>query len=866
MATTLSSGAAAELPIRSQSVRTRRPPTTSRPEPPLPRSESTNRAEASRPHRRSSQRSASGATTAATTTTTTSTATSSRHHPHPSQQQQQQYHHQQQPDMSAAAAAPHGHASAGDDHRNGADAGVSTHRSATGTTKQRYRTVIPAPSGNYAFIKTIGQGSMGKVKLAKKEGTNELVACKIIERVSPDDGRQSREEREKADAAREDRNAREAAIVSLLNHQYICGLRDNLRTRWHWYMLFEYVNGGQMLDYIISHGKLKEKQARKFARQIASAVDYCHRNSIVHRDLKIENILISKTGDIKIIDFGLSNLFSPEEDRKLKTYCGSLYFAAPELLQARPYTGPEVDVWSFGVVLFVLVCGKVPFDDQYMPALHQKIKKGAVDYPNWLSSECKHLISRMLVTDPKQRATMQEVMNHPWMLKGYNGPPDNYLPRREPLTLPLDPEVISQMTGFKFGPPEYITAELTKRIKSPKYQAAVRRLEKERERPEPIAKDAEKKRGFGFDFYKRRNSVTSKDKLTAASSEGLSLGDDPLNAFDPLISIYYLVREKLERERNHVYIDLQQPSKAQQPPPSSSQTVMPVPPSPVIRPKEKHSLADIVPPQPVHNAEPRSRQRTRSHSEDQPREPIQGGLLSPDMVPAKKESTAAGILRRLSTRDRRKEPPATASSTDGKPPIRGSMSMRAKSLGHARRESIQMRRAKREAEAAAQQAQPQTTEPQRSYQSHHHSVREETDAELVDSDIRGETSGGSNERLEPEDPDLVKPVFLKGIFSVSTTSTKPLSEIRADIKRVLRVLGVEFNEIKGGFSCRHTPSINHAERQPTVMTEGGNEIEFEILIVKVPIVSLHGVQFKRLAGNTWQYKALAEQIVRELRL
>lgn len=149
-------------------------------------------------------------------------------------------------------------------------------------------------------------------------------------------------------------------------------------------MLFEYVNGGQMLDYIISHGKLKEKQARKFSRQIASALDYCHRNSIVHRDLKIENILISKTGDIKIIDFGLSNLFGPRS--LLKTFCGSLYFAAPELLQARAYTGPEVDIWSFGIVLYVLVCGKVPFDDQSMPALHAKIKKGLVDYPNWLSS------------------------------------------------------------------------------------------------------------------------------------------------------------------------------------------------------------------------------------------------------------------------------------------------------------------------------------------------------------------------------------------------------------------------------------------------------------------------------------------------
>jgi serine/threonine protein kinase len=210
------------------------------------------------------------------------------------------------------------------------------------------------------------------------------VAVKIVPRGSTDDGHnQSRADRERADHSKEVRTAREAAIVTLLDHPYICGMRDVVRTTYHWYMLFEYVNGGQMLDYIISHGRLKEKQARKFSRQIASSLDYCHRNSIVHRDLKIENILISKTGDIKIIDFGLSNLFAPRGH--LKTFCGSLYFAAPELLQAKAYTGPEVDVWSFGIVLYVLVCGKVPFDDQSMPALHAKIKKGIVDYPNWLS-------------------------------------------------------------------------------------------------------------------------------------------------------------------------------------------------------------------------------------------------------------------------------------------------------------------------------------------------------------------------------------------------------------------------------------------------------------------------------------------------
>ena len=212
------------------------------------------------------------------------------------------------------------------------------------------------------------------------------------------------------DASKETRTIREASISLLLHHPYICGMREMIVHANHYYMVFEFIDGGQMLDYIISHGRLRERAARKFARQIASALNYCHRNSIVHRgeclswwsnrpaseypltdrasrvraDLKIENILISKTGNIKIIDFGLSNLYSPYDH--LSTFCGSLYFAAPELLNARVYTGPEVDIWSFGIVLYVLVCGKVPFDDQSMPALHAKIKRGLVDYPAWLSA------------------------------------------------------------------------------------------------------------------------------------------------------------------------------------------------------------------------------------------------------------------------------------------------------------------------------------------------------------------------------------------------------------------------------------------------------------------------------------------------
>ena len=279
--------------------------------------------------------------------------------------------------------------------------------------------------GDYTLTKTLGAGSMGKVKLATHNVTEERVrrtttplrvvltfssqlAIKILPRVHPStslpNGSNASPEaiakQASKDASKEIRTIREAALSMLLHHPYICGMREMIIHQHHYYMVFEYVSGGQMLDYIISHGRLRERVARKFARQIGSALDYCHRNNVVHRgtchlfpscpvftpppDLKIENILISETGNIKIIDFGLSNLYDPAE--RLSTFCGSLYFAAPELLNAKVYTGPEVDVWSFGVVLYVLVCGKVPFDDQSMPALHAKIKRGYVEYPVWLSA------------------------------------------------------------------------------------------------------------------------------------------------------------------------------------------------------------------------------------------------------------------------------------------------------------------------------------------------------------------------------------------------------------------------------------------------------------------------------------------------
>ena len=885
---------------------------------------------------------------------------------------------------------------------------------------------------------------MGKVKLARNKETGEQVAVKIVPRGSNDGEHRTSAERERADHSKEVRTAREAAIVTLADHPYICGMRDVIRTNYHWYMLFEYVNGGQMLDYIISHGRLKEKQARKFGRQIASALDYCHRNSIVHRDLKIENILISKTGDIKIIDFGLSNLFSPRNH--LKTFCGSLYFAAPELLQAKQYTGPEVDVWSFGIVLYVLVCGKVPFDDQSMPQLHAKIKKGNVEYPPWLTPECKNLISRMLTTDPSSRATLAEIMTHPWMTKGFSGAPDNYLPQRKPLQLPLDSAVIDKMTGFDFGSAEVITAQLTKVLESEDYQRAVRSAERRNAHQTP---EVEKKRGV-FDFYKRRNSTTSRDTLNTPSTEAVQVGTDPINAFHPLISVYYLAMEKQEREARE-----KNPGALEMPRTEGEQLVqipgLPEVPQAAYTNSQAYELAGEKP------TGGRSRPRARTHGEDEVTEgmknvninaapsPTNPAIVEPSSGqhaphPVRKESAAAGLLRRFSTRrtkdapDRSHPPPALAvhgpsetpkksfsvrrtrdSSATGLRPgsaqsrqgemltppqtdaqqdskskrggglgrsvsvnssdLRRRLTRRGVSEGtstrppistsnsHDTRQSMDQSRS----DHAASDIEPVTSAPtgvasrtkslnqgrrqsMQTRRTRRDGARTSDVPEEDEADVRNEMNAES-----PGSPPEAKPVFLKGLFSVSTTSNRPLKVIRADIIRVLAQLGVEYREIKGGFDCRHAPSIDIASktndesmpnsppndqhrrkisfsgfrREPSRddmqrTAQGGSSrrppgssrgvdhsytnsedsdeepsalqqqhatntsrkqraagetsthvqsdlgtsmaLRFEIFIVKIPLLSLHGIQFKKVDGGTWQYKNMAQTIIREVNL
>lgn len=661
---------------------------------------------------------------------------------------------------------------------------------------------------------------------------------------------------------------------------------------------------------------------------------------------------------------------------------------------------------------------------------------------------------------------MQEILTHPWMTKGFpSGAPDNYLPVRKPLQLPLDPAVIEKMTGFDFGPADIITSQLTKVVESDDYQRAVRTAERRSALQTP---ELERKRGV-FDFYKRRNSTTSRDTLNTPSTEAVQLGNDPINAFHPLISVYYLAAEKTEREARE-----------------TNPGALAMPQEPGENPLK---IPDLAAPEPAYTNSAayemagekptggRTRPRARTHGEDEVQEGMQNlnvntapsptnpAIVEPNMdqqapVPTRKESGAASLLRRLSTR-RSKEPsdrvlrserpshpppslavfspqaetprksfsvrrtrerdssatrqtqepapatqgallspPGTADSSGEKaktrtgalgrsisvnssdmrrrltrrgvsegssmrppmtsqssqdqkpqamdqpsntrdaasdvesarPPPVGSVASRAKSLGHGRRESMQARRAVRRGETVGTRTS---------------GVPEETDQDVQD-EMDGANAGNSS-------PTGFKPVYLKGVFSVSTTSSKPLQYIRADIIRVLSRLGVEYSEIKGGFRCRHAPSIkppmdeaapsgampndsaaghrrkisfgnftrtadreafrNQAQSQPPTSRTGkldrsytntDNEeeesdyehqqatptgtkpnsarvagetsthvqsdlgssmvLKFEIFVVKVPLIGLHGIQFKKIDGGTWQYKNMAQTILNDLKL
>ncbi|KAJ1525692.1 hypothetical protein ONE63_008903 [Megalurothrips usitatus] len=257
--------------------------------------------------------------------------------------------------------------------------------------------------GHYTLGQTLGVGTFGKVKIGEHQLTKHKVAVKIL----------NRQKIKSLDVVGKIR--REIQNLKLFRHPHIIKLYQVISTPTDIFMIMEYVSGGELFDYIVKHGKLKEHEARRFFQQIISGVDYCHRHMIVHRDLKPENLLLDHNLHVKIADFGLSNMMMDGEF--LRTSCGSPNYAAPEVISGKLYAGPEVDIWSCGVILYALLCGTLPFDDEHVPTLFRKIKSGIFPIPDYLNKSVVSLLCHMMHIDPMKRATIEDIKKHDWFQK-----------------------------------------------------------------------------------------------------------------------------------------------------------------------------------------------------------------------------------------------------------------------------------------------------------------------------------------------------------------------------------------------------------------------------------------------------------------
>ncbi|XP_030070008.1 MAP/microtubule affinity-regulating kinase 3 isoform X1 [Microcaecilia unicolor] len=288
--------------------------------------------------------------------------------------------------------------------------------------------------GNYRLLKTIGKGNFAKVKLARHILTGREVAIKIIDKTQ-------------LNPTSLQKLFREVKIMKILNHPNIVKLFEVIETEKTLYLIMEYASGGEVFDYLVAHGRMKEKEARAKFRQIVSAVQYCHQKRIVHRDLKAENLLLDADMNIKIADFGFSNEFTV--GNKLDTFCGSPPYAAPELFQGKKYDGPEVDVWSLGVILYTLVSGSLPFDGQNLKELRERVLRGKYRIPFYMSTDCENLLKRFLVLNPIKRGTLEQIMKDRWINAGYEE--DELKPFVEPDLDISDQKRIDVMVGMGYS-------------------------------------------------------------------------------------------------------------------------------------------------------------------------------------------------------------------------------------------------------------------------------------------------------------------------------------------------------------------------------------------------------------------------------
>ncbi|XP_077211119.1 CBL-interacting serine/threonine-protein kinase 24-like isoform X1 [Tasmannia lanceolata] len=260
--------------------------------------------------------------------------------------------------------------------------------------------------GKYEVGRTIGEGTFAKVKFAQNTETAETVAIKILSKSTILKHKMV------------DQIKREISIMKIVRHPNIVRLHEVLASQAKIYIILEFITGGELFDKIVHQGRLGENESRRYFQQLIDAVDYCHSKGVYHRDLKPENLLLDSNGNLKISDFGLSAL--PQQGvGLLHTTCGTPNYVAPEVLSHLGYDGSAADVWSCGVILYVLMAGYLPFDETDLPTLYRKVNAAEFSSPPWFSPGADSLIHRILDPNPKTRIQIEGIKNDPWFSKNY---------------------------------------------------------------------------------------------------------------------------------------------------------------------------------------------------------------------------------------------------------------------------------------------------------------------------------------------------------------------------------------------------------------------------------------------------------------